>query len=63
MTHPVTRAAAWLLNRCPAWCSAWVPMPVLEEAIRQLREPELRAIAQARAALILGELRQQLEQR
>lgn len=60
MTHPITRTAAWLLNRCPPGFSVWVPTTVVEEAIRQLREPEIRAIAGARADLVLTEIRERL---
>jgi len=62
MTHPITRAGGWLLNRLPPWLARWAPDPVLHEAIAQLRLEERRSIALARADLVIREIRQEIEE-
>jgi hypothetical protein len=61
MTHPIIRAAAWLLNRSPAWIALWVPQAVMVEALEELRCREALAIAATRHRLQLMQLKEQIE--
>jgi len=58
--EPFYRLLGRLLNRCPAWMAAWAPEPVLHAAIDEMHRDTARAIADARLALALGELRDRL---
>jgi len=64
----LTRAGAWLLNAATdllpdplaAILCRWAPVDVVIEAIACTRFEEARAVARARAALMLREMEQEL---